>query len=290
MPLPYGQVPLSVRPDEVRLYDPTSPANRGKRTLTRLPRDKLDGKYTYQLLLQTCKLRGIAMAENKGNQTPNTPDVSETELREMKVDELRQEARDEEISGASGMRKEELVKEVAKAKSGNDAGDRGSGDPDSDADDLGAGPEGGKIRRGPDSSKSLKYSQEVTSTEDEPEREGRSLATTHHEVIRQWAEERDGVPATVEGTEHGDHLGVLQIDFGGDNANLRHVSWEEWFATFDERGLNFIYRNSAATGSSPTFSGWRTRSAKTPDQRRALPGRAWPGSQNHPCRPPPTVL
>lgn len=83
-------------------------------------------------------------------------------------------------------------------------------------EDLGAGPEGGKIRRGPDSSKSLDYSQEVTSTDDEPEREGRSLATTHHEVIREWAEARNGVPATVEGTEHDDHLGVLRIDFGGD--------------------------------------------------------------------------
>jgi hypothetical protein len=223
------------------------------RTLTKLPRNKLDSKYAYQLLLQTCRMRGTAMAEKQGNQTPNTPDVSETELREMKVDELRQEARDEDISGASGMRKDELVEEVAKAKSGNDAGDRRSGDSDSDADDLGAGPEGGKIRRGPDSSKSLKYSQEVTSTEDEPEREGRSLATTHHEVIRQWAEERDGVPATVEGTEHGDHLGVLRIDFGGDDANLRHVGWDEWFATFDERGLNFIYQEQRSDGQQSNF-------------------------------------
>jgi hypothetical protein len=195
-------------------------------------------------------MRGIAMAENKGNQTPNTPDVSETELREMKVDELRQEARDEEIGGASNMRKEELVQKVAKAKSGNGAG---LGSSDSEAEDLGAGPDGGRVRRGPDSSKSLKYSQEVTSTEDEPEREGRSLVTTHHEVIRQWAEERDGVPATVEGTEHGDHLGVLRIDFGGEDANLRRVSWDEWFATFDERGLNFIYQEQRSDGQQSNF-------------------------------------
>jgi hypothetical protein len=193
------------------------------------------------------------MAENQGNQTPNTPDVSETELRGMKVDELRQEARDEEISGASGMRKDELVKEVAKAKSGSDSGDQSSADMDSDAEDLGAGPEGGKVRRGPDSSKSLKYSQEVTSTADEPEREGRSLATTHHEVIRQWAEERGGVPATVEGTEHGDHLGVLRIDFGSEDPNLRRVSWEEWFATFDDRGLNFIYQEQRSDGQQSNF-------------------------------------
>ena len=189
------------------------------------------------------------MSDKPGNQTPDTPDVSETELRAMKVDELRQEARDQNISGAAGMRKEELVKEVASARSGGGKAD----DPDSDAEDLGAGPEGGKIRHGDASSSSLKYSQEVTSTEDEPEREGRSLATTHHEVIRQWAEERGGVPATVEGTEHGDHLGVLRIDFGGDDSNLRRVSWEEWFKTFDGRGLNFIYQERRTDGTQSNF-------------------------------------
>jgi hypothetical protein len=189
------------------------------------------------------------MSDKPGNQTPNTPDVSETELREMKVDELRQEAKDENVSGTSGMRKEELVQEVAKARSEGGGNDDGG----ADADDLGAGPEGGKIRHGNASSSSLKYSQEVTSTEDEPEREGRSLATTHHEVIRQWAEERDGVPATVEGTEHGDHLGVLRIDFGGNDTNLRRVSWEEWFKTFDGRGLNFIYQEQRTDGTQSNF-------------------------------------
>jgi len=191
------------------------------------------------------------MSDEPGNQTPDTPNVSETELREMKVDELRQEARDENISGSSGMRKEDLVKEVANARS--QRADKSDGGANSDPDDLGAGPEGGKIRHGDASSSSLKYSQEVTSTEDEPEREGRSLATTHHEVIRQWAEERGGVPATVEGTEHGDHLGVLRIDFGGDDSNLRHVSWEEWFKTFDGRRLNFIYQEQRTDGAQSNF-------------------------------------
>ncbi|WP_395398799.1 Rho termination factor N-terminal domain-containing protein [Arthrobacter sp. UC242_113] len=189
------------------------------------------------------------MSDKPGNQTPNTPDVSETELREMKVDELRQEAKDENISGTSGMRKEELVQEVASARSQGG----GNNDGDADAGDLGAGPEGGKIRHGDASSSSLKYSQEVTSTEDEPEREGRSLATTHHEVIRQWAEERGGTPATVEGTEHGDHLGVLRIDFGGNDSNLRRVSWEEWFKTFDGRRLNFIYQEQRTDGTQSNF-------------------------------------
>ncbi|SKC10075.1 Rho termination factor, N-terminal domain [Arthrobacter sp. 49Tsu3.1M3] len=189
------------------------------------------------------------MTEKRANETQDAAEVSETELREMKVDELRREAKDKNISGASGMRKEELVKEVGDARSGGATADH----PDSGAEDLGAGPDGGRIRHGKDSSSSLKYSQEVTSTEDEPEREGRSLATTHHQVIRQWAEERGGAPATVEGTGHGDQLGVLRIDFGGEDSNLRRVSWEEWFNTFDGRGLNFIYQEQRTDGTQSNF-------------------------------------
>ncbi|MDP9889360.1 Rho termination factor N-terminal domain-containing protein [Pseudarthrobacter enclensis] len=195
------------------------------------------------------------MSDKPGNQTPNTPDVSETDLRNKKVDELRQEARDEHISGASGLRKEELVKEVAKARQDDHDGGRGgnSRSGGEDAEDLGAGPDGGRIRHGDDSSKSLKYSQEITSPDEEPEREGRSLATTHHDVIKQWAEERGGVPATVDGTEHGDHLGVLRIDFRDRDAKLREVSWEEWFKTFDDRRLNFIYQEQRSDGSQSNF-------------------------------------
>jgi len=42
-------------------------------------------------------------------------------------------------------------------------------------------------------------------------------------------------PATIEGAEHGDHLGVLRLDFGGDNDRLQDISWDERFETFDSR-------------------------------------------------------
>jgi Rho termination factor-like protein len=176
-----------------------------------------------------------------GNDTPDTPDVSETELRTMKVDELRQRARDEGVHAPSHMKKEELVSAISKAhrESGSSRGSGSSG--------------GGGLRTGKQTSKSLKYSQEIDSPEDEPERAGRSLATTNHDVIRQWAEKRGGKPATVDGTEHGDHLGVLRFDFGGDNERLREVSWDEWFRTFDDRGLNFIYQEERSDGRQSTF-------------------------------------
>jgi len=125
----------------------------------------------------------------------------------MKVDELRSLAEEHGLSGVSGMRKNELVNALTQADSKDPANATASED---------AGPNAGRIRTGPDTSSSLKYSQEIASTDDEPEREGRSLATTHHDVIRQWAEARNATPATVEGTEHEGRLGVLRFDFGDD--------------------------------------------------------------------------
>lgn len=187
------------------------------------------------------------MAERPGNQTPNTPTISETELREQKVDDLRETAKEHGISGTSNMKKEELVEAISQAAQRGDRFTREGGD------DVGAGPDGGHVRTGPETSKSIKYSQEVTSPDEDPERPGRSLVTTHHEVIKQWAQERGGTPATVAGTEHGDTLGVLRFMFGGNDDNLREVSWDEWFKTFDERQLNFIYQEERSDGNQSTF-------------------------------------
>ena len=185
------------------------------------------------------------------DETPNTPDLSETELRESKVDDLRQQAKDAGISGTSDMRKEDLVQALSEAARGGDGdGSAGGGEAGRPGD---RGPDDGHLRTGDQTSSSIEYSQEVTSLDEDPERPGRSLATTSHEVIRAWAEERGGVPATVPGTEHGDHLGVLRLDFGGDNDDLRKVSWDEWFATFDARKLNFLYQEERKDGNQSTF-------------------------------------
>jgi Rho termination factor, N-terminal domain len=184
------------------------------------------------------------------NETPNTPGLSETELRATKVDDLREQAKDAGISGTSTMKKDELVDALSDTY--RDGG--GSGGGEGEAGQPGdRGPDDGRLRTGDQTSKSIQYSQEVTSLDDDPERPGRSLVTTSHEVIRAWAEERGGVPATVPGTEHGDHLGVLRLDFGGDNADLRQVSWDEWFDTFDARKLNFIYQEERKDGNQSTF-------------------------------------
>jgi hypothetical protein len=141
------------------------------------------------------------------------------------------------------MRKEELVEAVAQARQGaSDAIWR-----------RGRGPGGGRLRTGAETSSSLKYSQEVTSPDDDPERAGRGLATTHHQVIKDWAEAGGGTPVTVDGTEPGDHLGVLRFDFGGESENLRQVGWDQWLETFEARKLNFIYQEQRRDGRQSNF-------------------------------------
>ncbi len=82
-----------------------------------------------------------------------------------------------------------------------------------------------------------------------------SKTTTDHEEIRRWAEERDGRPASVAGTEAGDdEAGVLRIDFpGGAGGSLEEISWEEWFAKFEENNLAFLYQEEKASGEDSTF-------------------------------------
>jgi hypothetical protein len=192
------------------------------------------------------KKSASARKSTSRNDTPNTPGVDESKIARMKADELRRELKNRGVKGTAELKKPELVKKLIKAStgkgssSGKKSGKNSSGD-------------GGK-RTGKATSDSLKYAQEIRSTSDQPERPGRSLVTTDHEVIRQWAEARKAVPATVSGTEHEGHLGVLRFDFPGyDGDRLTEVSWDDWFEAFDKRGLNFIYQQKQASGKRSNF-------------------------------------
>lgn len=94
---------------------------------------------------------------------------------------------------------------------------------------------------------------EITSVEQHEEHEGETLSTTDHDVIQRWAEERDGRPVAVEGTERAGSVGVLRIDFGAPDDRLEPVSWDDWFAVFDERGLEFVYQEHRSDGQQSTF-------------------------------------
>jgi len=71
-------------------------------------------------------------------------------------------------------------------------------------------------------------------------------ATSDHDVIRQWADDRHATPATVESAEHDGSVELrIDFDFGNHLEDLKQVTWDEWFAAFDERGYEFVFQEAA---------------------------------------------
>jgi hypothetical protein len=96
-----------------------------------------------------------------------------------------------------------------------------------------------------------KWINKIGETEGHP---GQTLATRNPEVIKRWAEECGGTPATVPGTEHGGELGVLRINFPGyGGKDLQPVSWDQWLATFKNRKLVFLFQQNMRNGHQSNF-------------------------------------
>lgn len=78
----------------------------------------------------------------------------------------------------------------------------------------------------------------------------RAMGTVHrtakHDVVKAWAEARSGKPARIKGTTD-----ALKIDLGAVDEGfephpvpaLEAVSWEDWFSTFDEKELAFVFED-----------------------------------------------
>jgi hypothetical protein len=81
--------------------------------------------------------------------------------------------------------------------------------------------------------------------------------TVKHDQIRRWVEARGGHPATVKRTVKGKQAaGVLRIDFPGFSGaqSLKPISWDEWFETFDEKRLAFLYQDKTTSGKQNRFN------------------------------------
>src|SRR6476659_6947100 len=83
-----------------------------------------------------------------------------------------------------------------------------------------------------------------------------SHKTTDHKKIQQWVDERGGHPARVKGTESKSSSGLLRIDYPGFSGedSLEEISWEEFFAGFEENKLAFLYQEETKAGSESRFS------------------------------------
>jgi len=89
-----------------------------------------------------------------------------------------------------------------------------------------------------------------------------SATTTDHKVIKKWAEERDGRPATVRATEEDGHAGILRIDFGPTEDRLEEIEWNEFFRKFDESDLAFLHQDRTKDGKLSRFHKFVRRSGE----------------------------
>jgi hypothetical protein len=124
----------------------------------------------------------------------------------------------------------------------------GSGDTNANADDRRF-----LEQHGEQLSPSTKRARWIHSSDERPARKGQTLATRSTDVIRAWAEARDGRPAATRSKDGGD-LRVLRMRFGdAEGGRLEEVSWEEWFRTFEDRNLVFIYQEERRDGRQSNF-------------------------------------
>jgi len=103
-------------------------------------------------------------------------------------------------------------------------------------------------------SDSTKRARWIHSPDEHADRPGQTLATRSKEVIQRWAEERGGRPATVPGSEHDGRPGVLRMVFteaGSDR--LQEISWDDWFRSFEERQLVFLFQETKSDGQQSNF-------------------------------------
>jgi hypothetical protein len=94
----------------------------------------------------------------------------------------------------------------------------------------------------------------IHGTDERAERPGQTLATRSREVIRAWAEERNGRPATV--AREDNEVRVLRFDFDAEErpaGRLRHIPWEDWLRVFEERNLVFLYQDRKRDGRQSNF-------------------------------------
>lgn len=99
----------------------------------------------------------------------------------------------------------------------------------------------------------------------------RSRTTTDHDEIRQWAEERGGLPSCVRRTGGSEDIGMLRIGFpgkpGARDESLEEITWDEFFEKFDDEGLALVYQEETSGGQRSNFNKLvkreRTRSASS---------------------------
>ena len=73
-------------------------------------------------------------------------------------------------------------------------------------------------------------------------------STTDPHIIKAWTLARGGQPAKVATTNPSKNSGLLCIDFGVQDENLKAISWDEFFTYFDQHNLTCEYQEQDPEG------------------------------------------
>ena len=92
---------------------------------------------------------------------------------------------------------------------------------------------------------------------DGPDRDGQTLATRAHDVIRSWAERRGAQPVAASRDADGEPR-TLRFAFragreDGAASRLERITWDQWLEVFDRRDLVFLYQERRSDGSASNF-------------------------------------
>ena len=104
----------------------------------------------------------------------------------------------------------------------------------------------------------------------------KATATTDHEEIREWAEERGAKPACVRKTGGKGDVGILRLDFPGYSGeeSLEPIEWDQWFEKFDEQGLALLYQETTVGGEKSNFNKLVSRESVATSKRQSSPAKA----------------
>lgn len=82
-----------------------------------------------------------------------------------------------------------------------------------------------------------------------------SNQTHNHQTIKEWAEQRGGIPAKVIGTGSNGDESILRIHFPefSKSNDLKEISWEDFFDNFEEGRLDFLYQDAKENGEQSSF-------------------------------------
>lgn len=83
-----------------------------------------------------------------------------------------------------------------------------------------------------------------------------SNQTHDHKVIKKWVEERGGIPCKIKDTGKKGGEGVLRIHFPDHSDRdeaFEEISWADFFESFDNNKLDFLYQDKKKDGETSTF-------------------------------------